>query len=124
MDEEQARALHALEGVRLIERKEGPDVSHHTEDGVYIKQLFFPEAGVFMGQHAHTHSHALMVASGELRLWIDGEERGDYKESECIHVEAGKKHTFMSLCRTVSYCIHNLHGLPEVEIQERAEFPG
>lgn len=125
MNEPAARAIHQIERVQLLELKEGPDVSHHTEDGIYIKQLHFPEPGIFIGQHSHTYGHAFMVAAGELRLWIDGAEVGDFLEGACIHVGAGKKHTLMSLRHnTRGYCIHNLHGMPDVQIAEHAAFPG
>lgn len=121
-EEQQARSIHTL-SVKLVACADSPDVSHYTADGVFIKQLFFPRPKIFMGQHAHAHAHALMIAFGEVRLWVDGVERGDFGEGDCIHVEAGKKHTLMSLKKAIGYCIHNLHGLEEVEIKERAEMP-
>ena len=106
LSEQVARTIHSINQVELVAQPESPDVSHHAEDGVYIKQLFFPRAGVFMGKHVHDYSHAHMVALGEVRLWVDGVERGDYKQGDCIHVEAGKEHVIMSLTMAIGYCIH------------------
>lgn len=111
--------------MNLVRLPDQPDVSHHTEDGVYIKQIHFPKAGIVMGQHSHAHGHAFMVAVGELRIWVDGVQAGDYKQGQCLHIAAGRKHTMMSVVdNTLGYCIHNLHGKEEVEILEHAEFPG
>lgn len=108
MTEDQARQIHSAAQVSLVQIPLGADVSFVTADGLEIKELYFAEPGIFMGQHAHQFSHAHLVGSGEVRVWVDGVELGDFKAGQSIHIEAGKLHMLMSLKKdTRGFCIHN-----------------
>lgn len=123
MTEEQARLIHNVQEVDLVQLPQEAEVSFSTSDDLEIKVLYFQEPGIFMGQHSHTWSHAHIVGSGALRVWIEGEELGDFEAGTCIDIEAGKKHILMSLKEdTRGFCVHNLHGLNEIPLLERAVF--
>lgn len=108
MTEEEARMIHSVEQITLVQIPLGPEVSFPTADGLEIKELYFPEPGIFMGQHAHEWSHAHLVGSGEIRAWCEGVEIGDFCAGQAINIEAGKLHTLMSLkTDTRGFCIHN-----------------
>ncbi len=112
---------HHLAQVALVEIPLGADVSYVTADGLEIKELYFKEPGIVMGQHAHGFSHSHLVGSGELRVWVEGVELGDFKAGQAINIAAGKKHMLMSLKDdTRGFCIHS----QEILIREMAEFPG
>lgn len=125
MTEEEARKIHSIAQVSLIQIPLGPDVGFPTADGLEIKELYFPVPGIFMGQHAHQRSHAHLVGSGEIRVWVEGKELGDFKAGQSIDIEAGKLHMLMSLKPdTRGFCIHNVVGLDEIQVVKRAVFPG
>ena len=108
--EEEARQIHSIAQVRLVRLPLSPDVSWpESPDDIGIKELYFPEPGIFMGQHAHRIGHTHLVGSGEIRLWVEGVESGDFKAGKTIWLEAGKRHMLMSLKRdTRGFCITNV----------------
>ena len=125
MTEDEARSIHSLAQINLVQIPLGADVSFITTDGLEIKELYFAEPGIVMGQHAHAFSHAHLVGSGEVRVWVDVKEVGDFKAGAAIDIAAGKMHTLMSLkADTRGFCIHNVAGLEGIEIVKKAVFPG
>lgn len=88
-------------------------------DGVFIKSHHVRLAGTFMPQHSHSYDHTSMIARGSVRVWKDGWWQGDYVAPKGLIIEAGTKHTFMTLENdTIIYCIHNISRTGEVEIAE------
>lgn len=125
MTEEEARQVHSIAQVSLVQIPLGADISFPTSDGLEIKELYFPEPGIFMGQHAHARSHAHIVGSGAVRVWVEGKEMGDFKAGQVIDIAAGKLHMLMSLKKdTRGFCVHNVVGLDEIGIVKEAVFPG
>ncbi len=108
MTESEARTIHSIDQVVLVEQPLAPEISFVTADRLEIKELYFPEAGYFMGQHAHQFDHAHLVGNGEIRVWADGVEIGDFKAGQSVNIKAGVLHTLMSLkADTRGFCIHN-----------------
>lgn len=125
MTEEEARKIHSIAQVSLVQIPLGPDIGFPTADGLEIKELYFPEPGIVMGQHAHARGHAHLVGSGEIRVWVEGKELGDFKAGQAIDIKAGKMHMLMSLKKdTRGFCIHNVVGLDEIQVLKKAVFPG
>ncbi len=110
--EEEARRIHSISEVQLVRLPltQEPDVSWpDSSNRIGIKELYFPEPGIFMGQHAHKIGHDHLVGSGEVRVWVEGVELGDFGPGKVISIEAGKRHILMSLKRdTRGFCITNL----------------
>lgn len=121
------RLVHSLAQITLIQDAKGFEVetlAHYLIDGVYIKPFVAKKAGTFMGQHSHSYDHATFVASGAIRVFVDGDVKGDYQAGEVIEIRAGKKHVLLALeDNTVAACIHNTHGKAEPQIAEEAVFP-
>ena len=94
-------------------------VEIYTTDGVFIKQLSLPRAGLVVPQHAHVYEHTSMLAAGSVRVWAGGKLIGDKVAPTGIVIAARVKHTFLSLePNTVLYCIHNVDRTGEVDIAE------
>ena len=74
-------------------------------DGIFIKRIPL-KAGVLVPQHAHSHSHATLIAKGQVRVWKNGEWWGDFREG-ILNIEAKTKHEFLALMDSEIYCIHN-----------------
>ena|SRR5579859_1629199 len=109
-----------LAGRVLVRCAEQPPVVEiKMADGVFIKQMAIAKAGSFVPQHSHVYDHTSMVAVGSVRLWCDGELRGDFKAPTGILIPAHKKHLFQALeDGTVVYCIHRIDRTGEVDIFE------
>ncbi|HXU78627.1 MAG TPA: hypothetical protein VN794_18770 [Methylomirabilota bacterium] len=87
------------------------DLDHwefHCVDGIFIKQMHLKNAGTYVPQHEHKYAHNSMLAAGSVRVWREKQWHGDFKAPTAILIEAGVKHTFLSLePDTIVYCIHN-----------------
>lgn len=110
---------------KLVEIPEEPTWEFTTIDDVFMKQISMPFSGYVVGQHSHDHDHGTLLARGSVRVWKSGGFDADYTAPTCIQIAAGIKHTFMALENdTLLYCIHNVSRTGEVEIREKATFPG
>ncbi len=77
-----------------------------TIDGVFIKRIPLKE-GTIVPQHAHSHSHATIIAKGAVRVWKNGVWWADYHAGKVLTIEARIKHEFLALQDSEIYCIHN-----------------
>lgn len=110
ISEQVARTIHSIAEVKMVQLPMAPEESWpDTPDGLGIKGLYFPLPGIFMGQHAHAIGHTHLVGSGEVRVWEEGVEIGDFKAGQTIWLAAGKRHILMSLVAdTRGFCITNV----------------
>lgn len=99
-----------------------PLVEFHTADGLYIRQIVLPQAGLLVPSHAHAWSHSTAVATGEVMAWKDGAFLGRFVAPAVMFIEAGAKHSFLTIRPTILYCLHNLHGAEAVRILAEHEF--
>lgn len=83
------------------------DVDFNIADDIFVKQMVAKE-GTWIQQHKHTYDHTTMLASGQVRLWIDDAWSGDFVAPMPIHVAAGKAHSFLAMTDTVLFCIHRI----------------
>lgn len=88
----------------------------YTEDGVFIKQMVLPRAGIHVPQHSHEYAHMSMLAVGSVEAYRDGELLGVFNAPTGIPIKARCMHRFVSLEPSVIYCIHNITRAGEVEI--------
>jgi hypothetical protein len=93
---------------------EQPPLWEHTSaDGVFIKQMLLKDAGTLVPQHAHVYDHTTMLATGSVRVWVEGVLKGDFQAPKPLFIKAKVKHTFQSLePNTLLYCIHRSRGGP------------
>lgn len=77
-------------------------------DGIFVKSTRFQLAGMVAPQHAHSYDHISFIASGAVRIEVDGECLGDFVAPVGIVIKARKRHFFTILAPdTVVLCIHN-----------------
>jgi quercetin dioxygenase-like cupin family protein len=94
-------------------------VELHMADDVFVKQMAIPRKGTYVPQHSHVYGHTSMLAKGSIRVWKDGVLDRDYAAPTGLFIEAGVKHTFLSLeDDTVVYCIHNLSRSEVIQVLE------
>jgi hypothetical protein len=89
----------------------GPDMSVqiYEGDGVYIKQLSLPKAGMIIEQHCHNYDHMTMLATGKVAVGVDGVYCGTRTAPTGILILANTTHRFEALVdNTLLYCIHNI----------------
>ncbi len=97
----------------------------YTSDGVFIKEIRIPRVHSYIPQHSHDYDHTSLLAVGSIRVWKDGVLDRDYKAPAGIFIEAGVKHTFLTLADdTIVYCIHNVSRNGQVSIAEEHQIVG
>lgn len=103
---------------RIEALQEQPEaVEIKMADGIFIKQMSLPRAGMFVLQHVHAYDHTSMLATGSVRMWRNGVCVGDFKAPTGIMVLAGVEHQFQSLVPdTLIYCIHNISRTGAVDV--------
>lgn len=92
-----------------------PQVNLSLISNVWIRQLHFEKSGTVMAGHMHTFDHQTLLASGSLRVFVDGVAR-DFTAPQIIVIEKGEVHILESLeDNTVAFCIHALRMGEHVE---------
>lgn len=105
---------------RLIEHPDQPTATEiKIADNLFVKQYVVLKADTWLPQHSHTYSHVSMIATGAVRVWADGKPLGEFRAPSGVVIEAGVKHTFLTLeDNTTIYCIHDISRTGEVEVAE------
>jgi quercetin dioxygenase-like cupin family protein len=84
----------------------------------FIKQMVFRKAGDRVMTHAHVYDHQSLLATGRLKLTIDGEE-SYWQAPSILVIQAGKYHLMEALDdQTVAYCIHAIKGADHIDDAE------
>lgn len=94
-------------------RPEEVAIREYIDDvcGVYFRGHCLDKRGMKFHQHSHDYAHATLIATGGLRVWVEGKHIGDFMAPKAIAIEAGKLHDFQALAdETWFYCVHNLNG--------------
>ena len=80
-------------------------------DDIWVRAYTLPKARTIASQHVHEHDHITLVARGQVDLWQDGKQVGQYTAPAMVKIPAGSKHAFMALTDDVVLCcLHNLRG--------------
>jgi hypothetical protein len=91
-----------------------------TVDKMFIKQVAVALAGTVLPQHAHEYAHSSFLATGAAGVWVEGEHLGDFVAPHLLHIEAKKKHTFVTLeDHTTILCLHNATHDPVAQVFAR-----
>lgn len=78
--------------------------------GVYFRGICLKQWDA-VPQHSHDYAHATLVASGKVRVWIEGAYVGEVTAPKAIEIEAHRHHVFQALePDTRLFCVHNLNG--------------
>ena len=74
--------------------------------GVWCKQMHFKQTGDRMDGHLHTHNHLTLLASGSLRVTVNG-TASEFTAPHMIFIHKDHTHELISLQdNTVAYCVH------------------
>jgi quercetin dioxygenase-like cupin family protein len=75
---------------------------------LWSRQMHFKKAGDIEHGHTHEFDHLTMLASGSLRVTVNGKTT-DFKAPHMIYIKAEHNHELVALeDNTVAYCIHAL----------------
>lgn len=89
----------------VVQKAFGPDaIRHHFCEGVYAKEARIPAGGLIVS-HAHPFDHMSILASGWVRLEVDGELTEIHGPS-VVHIAKGKHHKVLAIAESVWFCIH------------------
>lgn len=87
-----------------------PEITLGCVANLYSRQMHFKKAGDVEQGHTHCFDHLTLLASGSLRLTVDG-HTSDFKAPHMIYIKADKEHEITALeDNTVAYCIHALRN--------------
>ena len=79
--------------------------------GLYFRAILLPNKGDIVPQHIHNYDHVSLIASGKVRLTVEGRPEGDFEAFRAIVIKANKLHVFEALeNNTRLACVHQLNG--------------
>lgn len=82
---------------------------------LYSRQMHFVKEGDTEQGHTHPFDHLTLLASGSLRLKVNGQVT-DFKAPNMIYIKADCEHEIVALeDNTVAFCIHALRDGNGVE---------
>jgi quercetin dioxygenase-like cupin family protein len=100
-----------------------PDVQLACVGNVFTRMMVFANAGDIEQGHAHPFDHATLLASGAIRLTVEGCAR-DFKAPILIYIPKDKKHELKALeANTVVACIHALRDEAGTILPENVDLP-
>lgn len=108
-------ALKENAGVASVDRALDhlPEVAFASVKNMWVRQMFFREAGKREDGHAHPFDHMTLLARGALRVTVRGRTTDFYARDggKIIYIEKEVEHTLEALeDGTLAYCIHALRG--------------
>lgn len=84
---------------------------------LFVKSYCIQKTGSFVPQHVHEFDHVSTIAYGGVKVWEDGNYRGERHAPVSFIIKAGVQHTFETLVdNTVLLCIHRLDEDGDVKI--------
>ena len=93
--------------VALKDRRPAQGEEFIVDDWLWVKPVSL-KAGEMMAQHVHMHDHVTLVASGRVRMWVDGQDQGAWTAPVPIKINALAEHKFLAETDAVLCCIHRL----------------
>ncbi len=88
----------------------------HIAEGVAVIPHTLKTAGDVVQQHAHRYDHTTYIASGGIRVWLDGVLDGDHHAPKGLLIPAEMVHHFEALADdTTILCIHNVSRTGSIE---------
>lgn len=97
------------------------NIRHHfvgqgDAKGIYAKELRIP-AGFVLVSHEHDYDHLSILASGTIRLMIDG-ATWLYHGPIALPIRKGQPHTLTAVTNTVWFCIHPTDETDEAKVDD------
>ena len=100
-----------------------PEIMLGMVSNLWSRQMNFINAGDIEHGHKHHFDHLTLLATGALRVTIDGKDT-DYKAPYMIFISKDKHHELTALeNNTVAYCIHALRDKDTGDIIDPSMYP-
>lgn len=97
--------------------KHGIEMAHHFSARECAVEARIP-AGVSLPQHAHSHDHLSILASGTADVVVDGEAKR-FTGPECIHIRASAVHTVVAITDVVWFCCHGTNADDQTDLEAK-----
>jgi hypothetical protein len=85
------------------------DGEFYVDDWLFLK-LYPLKAGEMVAQHVHLYDHVTVVATGTVRLTIDGVDQGEVTGPKPVTIRALAQHSMVAVTDALLFCAHNLRG--------------
>lgn len=100
-----------------------PTVTIGCVANLYSRMMHFEKKGCIEQGHAHQFDHLTLLASGSLRVMVDGKVT-EFKAPHMIYIHKDKHHELIALeDNTVAYCIHALRDQETSDILDPSMIP-
>lgn len=100
-----------------------PHVQIGCVANLFSRMMCFEKAGDIEHGHTHQFDHLTLLASGSLRVTVDGVAT-EFKAPHMIYIHKDKNHELVALeDNTVAYCIHALRDKNNEDILDPAMIP-
>lgn len=102
---------------------DSPSIKMGCVANLFSRMMHFAKAGDIEHGHTHQFDHLTLLASGSLRVTVEGETT-DFRAPHMIYIHKDKNHELVALeDNTVAYCIHALRDKDTGEILDPAMIP-
>lgn len=100
-----------------------PDITLGAVSNIFSRMMHFKKAGDIELGHKHHFAHLTLLASGSLKVIVEGEET-IFKAPHMIYIHADKKHQLVAVeDDTVAYCIHAIRDANTGDILDPSMIP-
>jgi len=100
-----------------------PEVLLGCVANLWSRMMHFKKAGDTEQGHTHQFDHLTLLASGSLRVTVDGLVT-EFQAPHMIFIKKDKNHELVALAdNTVAYCIHALRDKDTQDILDPAMIP-
>lgn len=100
-----------------------PNITMGCVANLFSRMMHFAKAGDIELGHTHQFDHLTLLASGSLRVTVDGKTT-DFKAPHMIYIHKDKQHELVAIeDNTVAYCIHALRDKESGEILDPTMIP-
>jgi quercetin dioxygenase-like cupin family protein len=92
-----------------------PQINMSCVANLFARMMHFKKAGDIEHGHTHQFDHLTLLASGKLKVTVDGNET-IFQAPHMIYIHKDKNHELVALeDNTVAYCIHALRDGNEID---------
>ena len=100
-----------------------PEILIGCVANLWSRMMRFKKIGDIERGHAHQFDHLTLLASGSLRVTVDG-VTSEFTAPHMIFIKKDKTHELVALADdTVAYCIHALHNKETQDILDPVMIP-
>ncbi len=101
-----------------------PQVAIGKVANLFSRMMHFLKAGDVEHGHTHQFDHLTLLASGSLRVTVDG-ATSEFKAPHMIYIHKDKRHELVALeDHTVAFCIHAIRDKETGDILDPSMVPG